>query len=153
MTPTCPRCSTANPDAARYCRQCGLALTAGPGGFLGAGRVGHSDPLEAPAGFQPLADAPDLFFQCESAWGGAVLLGTETLALKAFNAGYPLADVKLRVRGEDAGGGTVFAVEREIARWRRGKMITLEIASWELPAPAAKLVLALVTAEFGPDAE
>jgi hypothetical protein len=151
MTETCPRCCTGNPPAAHFCRHCGLALVAGPQGFLGAGRLGHPQPLPAPEGFAPLGGAADLFFQWEAAWGGGVPLGTEALAIKLFNAGYPLAQVVLRIRGAADGGEMPLDVTREVAEWPRGQVLTLEIASWELPGPACGLSVGLVAAEFGPD--
>jgi hypothetical protein len=151
MTHACPRCFAANPDVARYCRQCGLLLVAGTSGFLGAGQVAHPAPLEAPVGYERFENARDLFYHWEAAWGGQVLLGTETLGVTLFNAGYPLAEVVLRLEGENDAGGKVFEVRRELASWPRGEPIKLEIASWELPDRARRLRLTLVSAQFGPD--
>jgi hypothetical protein len=151
MNHPCPRCSTANPDGARYCRQCGLPLLAGSAGFLGAGWVRHSSPLPAPEGFEPFESGADLYVRAEAAWGGAVLVGTEGLTVTVFNGGYALAQVTVRLRGEDEAGGAVFALEREITAWPRGAAVKLEVASWELPGPAAKLRASLVAAEFGPE--
>ena len=148
----CPRCGTDNPEVASFCRHCGLALIRGPEGLLGAGRLRHPEPLAVPDGYEPVEGAPDLYFRWQAAWGGEVLLGTETLALTGFNAGYPLAAVVLRVRGEDKGGKAMFTVEKEIGSWPCGGEVTVEIASWEMPAAAPKLVVALASAEFATDA-
>ena len=148
MERACPRCGTDNPEVARFCRQCGLVLIRGADGLLGAGRLQHPEPLPVPDGYEPVQDAQDLYFHWEAAWGGEVLLGTETLALRMFNAGYPLAAVLLRVHGEDENGKVVFTAEKEIGSWPRGGEVTLEIASWEMPAPARKLVVALASADF-----
>jgi hypothetical protein len=152
MEAPCPRCYTANPEAARYCRRCGLLLVEGPSGPLGPGRVRHPQPLPTPDGFQPLADGADLLFRNQAAGGGTALSGTEGLTITIFNAGYPLTKVTVRIRGEDRAGGAVFAVERSIADLPRGKSADLEIASWELPEPAERVIVTLVSAEFGPDA-
>lgn len=151
MDHPCPRCRTVNPDVARYCRHCGLPLLAAPGGFLGAGRTRHPEPLVPPNGYEPFENAPDLHFHWQAAWGGEVLLGTETLEVTAFNAGYGLEEIVVRIRGENEAGKMLVTVEREIEQWPRGGQVELEIPSWELPDPAKKLVLTLVSAEFGPD--
>jgi hypothetical protein len=145
----CPRCRTANPEAARFCRQCGLALVRGSdGALLGPGRVQHPQPLTAPAGFQALEGAADLYFRMKAAWGGQVLSSTEPLTITGFNAGYPLVAVKILVRGEGPDGATVFCTRHELERWPRGQTVTLEIPSWELPDEPHKLSLALDSADF-----
>jgi hypothetical protein len=148
MEYTCPRCQSDNPSAARFCRLCGLALVPGPGGLLGAGAVPHPEPLAAPAGYEPVAGAPDLHFHWEAAWGGKVLLGTETLAVEVFNGGYDLRDVVLTVRGTDDEGTTVFSINQDVARWPRGETVGLEVPSWELPAPARRIVVTVDAARF-----
>jgi hypothetical protein len=151
MERACPRCHTANPEVARFCRHCGLALVVGPDGLLGAGRLRHPDPLPPPDGCQPFENAPDLHFHCKAAWGGKLLLATEPLTITAFNAGYTLAEVAVRIRGTNDAGEEILVIEQRVAAWPRGGRVTLEIPSYELPAPARKLVVTLVSAEFGPD--
>jgi hypothetical protein len=149
MAVNCPRCSTVNPDVARFCRNCGLGLAVGPEGVLGAGRAPHLDPLPEPDGFTPIQQAANLYFRWEAAGGGVPLLGTESLALEVFNGGYDLAEVVLRVCGSDRAGEPLCAVEREIEEWPRGQRIGLEIPSYELPDRVHALYVALQSAEFG----
>ena len=151
MEHVCPRCRTANPEVARFCRHCGLVLVAGSDGLLGAGRVRHPDPLPPPEEYEPFENAPNMYFHWEAAWGGKVLLGTETLAVTAFNAGYSLAEVTVRINGEGEAGSEVFTLEQELELWPRGERITLEIPSYDVSAPAKKLMVTLVSAEFGAD--
>ena len=151
MEHACPRCKTANPEVARFCRHCGLTLLMGPDGPLGAGAVRHPDPLPVPEGFEPLEGAPNLSSHCEAAWGGEVLSETEPLALCLFNGGYGLADVVLRIRGADESGHEVYSGEKEIELWPRGERVTVEIPSWELSVPAHAFTVTLASAQFGAD--
>jgi hypothetical protein len=86
---------------------------------------------------------PDVFFRWEAAWGGAMLLGTETIAVILFNGGYPLEDVVLKVCGLDPGGHEVFATEHALAALPRGTHVTVEVPSYELSAPASDLAVLL----------
>jgi hypothetical protein len=149
MPMTCPRCSRRNPDVARFCRHCGLGLVAGLEGLLGAGRAPMADPLPAPAGFQPVQQAANLYLRWEAIGGGAPLLGTESLALLLFNGGYDLAEVDLRVVGTGKAGQTLCAIERTIEDWARGQQVQLEIPSYELPDRVQALYVELRNAEFG----
>ena len=79
---------------ARFCSQCGLLLTGGDGEPLAPGLVPHPEPLDPPTGFEPCLDAVQLHYRWESAWGGAMLAGTESVAVILFNGGYPLQDVE-----------------------------------------------------------
>jgi hypothetical protein len=152
MQAPCPRCGTLAPDVARFCGHCGLALRrdAKGGGWCGAGSTAHPAPAAVPEDLAPITDAVDLYYDWNAAWGGPVLLGTETLALRCFNAGYDLAAVRLDITGCDEAGQAVFAVEREIPRWGHGEWQTVEIASWELSEPAASVAAVLKSAEFAP---
>ncbi len=141
-----------NPEPARFCRRCGLALVYGPdGSLLGPGQIRHPQPLAPPAGFQAFANVPDLYFRTKSAWGGQALSTTEPLVVTAFNGGYALAAVRISVRGAGATGDAIFCLRHELQRWPRGQTVTVEIPSWELPDEAHELTLALDSAEF--DAE
>jgi hypothetical protein len=151
MSMRCPRCSTANPDLARFCGNCGLGLKLGTGGVLGAGRAPHPEPLSPPDGFLPVQGAANLYFCAEAAGGGPPLLGTEALEFSVFNGGYSLAQVVLGVSGEGAPGQPMFAVTRDIEGWRRGQMTRLEIPSYELPGPVATVNVEFVQAEFAPE--
>ncbi len=148
MSLRCPRCHNSNRDIAHYCSRCGLRLEVGASGVRGAGRVTHPDPLAVPDGCVPILDAADLYFHWEAASGGTPLLGTETLSVTVFNAGYSLCDLILRIHGTDADGQDVCAVTRELAELLRGASTDIEIASYDLPAPVRGLHLELVQAEF-----
>ena len=145
----CPRCRTTTPEVARYCRHCGLPLEVGAKGVLGAGRARHPQPLSPERDASPIEGAADLYFHWQAIGGGTPLLGTESLGLDVFNGGHNLAEVVLRVQGEDNTGKRLFAVEREIESWPRGQWARLEIASYELPDPVSTLLVDLVKAEFG----
>jgi hypothetical protein len=148
MPMRCPRCSTANPEVARFCGNCGLGLTLGPGGMLGAGQAPHPEPLPPPHEFLPIQWAANLYYYPEAAGGGPPLLGTEPLELSVFNAGYDLAQVVLRVSGTGEAGQPLFAVTRDLEEWRRGETARLEIPSYELPGPVATVIVEFVQAEF-----
>jgi hypothetical protein len=149
MSMDCPRCRTANPDVARFCRNCGLGLAGGPEGILGAGRAPTADPLPRPDGFQPIQQAANLYFRWEATGGGTPLLGTESLAMTVFNGGYDLAQVVLRVLATGKIGQVLCTIERQIEEWPRGKLLQLEIPSYELPDRVQALNVELITAEFG----
>lgn len=148
MDLSCPRCRAENPSVARFCARCGLMLESLDGGPLVAGRMRHPEPLPAPEGFEPCADAVDVYFRCESAWGGARLLGTEGVSATLFNGGYPLEDVVLMVRGTDDCDREVFVVEHTVNQLPRGRELAIEIPSYEFPGPVHAVRLSLVAAEF-----
>lgn len=151
MKRICPRCRSLNRPAARFCASCGLSLAPGSAGALAAGRIRHPRPLPAPEQFEPCAEAVDLFFRWEAAWGGRVLLGTEGIGVVLFNGGHPLQQVVLKVRGRDEQGGGLFAVEQTVPELPRGEQVRIEIPSYELPAPVRAVSVALLSAEFGPE--
>ncbi len=133
---------------AHFCAQCGLMLEVGAQGVRGAGRAPHRDALPAPEGYESIREAVDLHYRCEAASGGSLLLGTEPLTVTAFNGGYDLCEVVLRVWVRNAAGQELVAVEREIQEWPRGESVELEIPSYELPDIVRALSVELVTAEF-----
>jgi hypothetical protein len=91
---------------------------------------------------------PDLYYRWESAWGGAMLLGTETLAVKLFNGGYPLEEVSLRICGLGTAGEEMFALDRTLENLPRGREVTIDVPSYELPAPANDLTVSLVSGKY-----
>ncbi len=149
MDDRCPRCQTRTPAPARFCARCGLALSGGPFGPPAAGRVRHPSPLAIPDDLEPVDGAVQLYFATESAWGGRRLLGTENIGLRLLNAGYAMRDVRLRVRGVDAAGREVLAIELAAPEWPRGPL-TLEVPSYEIREAPAQLKVTLVSAEFAP---
>jgi hypothetical protein len=152
MKPVCPRCQTPNEPPARFCAHCGLRLELQGGVPQGAGRLRHPDPLTPPEGLRPISTGVDLYYAWRAAGGNAPLLGTETLEVELFNAGYDLAMVELVLRGCAADGTIVVELNREFETWSRDQKFTCEIASWELPEPIRDLDVALVAAEFASDA-
>lgn len=148
MERSCPRCGTGNPEPARFCRYCGLRLTRGPRGLLGAGQAPHPEPLDPPPGSAPVAAAAGLHSRWQASGGGKMLLGTEPLTLELFNGGYDLAEVVVRVTVRDAAGRELCVLEREIATLARGAAVALEIASYDLPGPVRALEVTLLRAEF-----
>ena len=152
MDLTCPRCHESNRSEARFCAHCGLLLESADGGPLGPGSVRHPDPLPVPEGFEPCDDTVNLHFRWESAWGGTRLLGTEGMAVALFNGGYPLQTVVLAIRGADKTGRELFALEHPVDEAPRGREVSIEVPSYELPGPVHKVRVSLVSAEFGTDA-
>lgn len=148
MTLRCPRCGMSNPEVASFCRNCGLPLGVEDGVVLGAGHVRHPQPLPPTEPAKPVEGAVDLHYRWQVAGGGTPLLGTEPLEVWVFNGGYSLAEVAVRIRGEDQAGRELFTTEREIERWLRGASVRLEIPSWELPDPVQTLRVELIQAEF-----
>jgi len=96
----------------------------------------------------PCEDAADLYYRWESSLGGAALIGTEGVNVIVFNAGYPLREVVFDVRGQGEDGQELFAVERTVEELPQGKQVSLEIPSYELPAPMRSLKVSLVSAGF-----
>ena len=148
MERKCPRCRDHNRPEARFCARCGLLLESAAGETLRPGRISHPNPLPAPDGFEPCREAESLYFRWESAWGGAMLAGTESICLVLFNGGYPLKSVGLQVAGRDGSGREVLALEHPVEELPRGRQVQVEIPSYELPAPVRELNVSLVSAEF-----
>ncbi len=160
---TCPMCSARNVVAARFCSRCGHSLAEQSGsGEPGVGRDAagsllppkdripppHPHPLPSPPGFQPFDNAPDLFFQREAAYGGRPLLDTEGLAVVLFNAGYPIHEAVIRLRGRDLARRPILAIERIVPELPRGGSCSLEVASYEMPGPIDELALVLWSCEW-----
>ena len=149
MQTECPRCHAPNRDIARFCARCGLSLEMGVNGTQQAGRIRHPRPAAAPAGYLPCHDAVNLYYRSESSLGGAVLINTEGVNVVVFNGGYPLRELVLKVRGEGKDGKELFTVEHTVEDLPQAKEVSLEIPSYELPAPMQSLQVSLVSAEFG----
>lgn len=145
----CPRCRDLSRPDARFCARCGLLLAGTEGQALIPGRIEHPAALQAGDGFLPCADATDLHFRWESAWGGSMLSGTESISLELFNGGYPLTAVDLEISGVDGAGRQVLCTRQTVEDLPRGRHVRIEIPSYELPAPVTQICVSLVTAEFG----
>jgi hypothetical protein len=148
MEAACPRCHTANRDISRFCARCGLSLAVGVDGTRRPGRVRHPRPTPVPPGYLPCDGAADLHYRMESSLGGKALIGTEGVNVVVLNAGYALREVVLCVRGQGEAGRELFSVERTLDEVPQGQEVSLEVPSYELPAPLRELKLALVSAEF-----
>jgi hypothetical protein len=125
-------------------------LTGADGETLAPGEVPHPEPLEAPDGFEPCDGAVNLHHRWESAWGGAMLSGTESVAVIVFNGGHSLVEVELLLRGEDNQGREVFAVESPVGSVPRAQEVTVEVPSYEVPRPVHRVRVSLSRAEFAP---
>lgn len=144
----CPRCRRANLEHARYCANCGLPLSGSAGEH--AGRVKHPQPVAAPDGYRPCDDAVQMYYACESGFGGASLIGTEGVRIRVFNAGYDLLDVVFQVSGRGADGQALFSLERSVDELPQGGERLLEVPSYEVNEPLGDVRVALVHAEFAP---
>jgi hypothetical protein len=109
-------------------------------------------PLQSPDGFTECENYPDLYYRWEAAWGGAMLLGTETLAVVLYNVGYSLADVVVEIVGDDHKGATVFMKQHEVTFLPRGKEVTIEVPSYELRSPASNIKVALLSGRYADEA-
>ena len=78
-----------------------------------------------------------------------MLLGTETIAVILFNAGYPLEEVVLKVCGQNTDGQEIFAIEQPVGELPRGKQVTIEVPSYELPEPASDIAVSLASGKVG----
>jgi hypothetical protein len=152
METECPRCHCPNRDIARFCARCGLSLEIGVDGTRRAGRIRHPRPAAVPDGYAPFDGAADLYFRSESSLGGETLIDTEGVSVVVFNSGYPLREVELEVRGEGSNGEELFKMVHSVGELEQAHGVSVEIPSYELPAPLHKLKLALVSAEFGQEA-
>jgi hypothetical protein len=94
--------------------------------------------------------AAALFWRWEASGGGQRLLGTEPLEVAFFNAGYPLAEVRLRIVGTKDDGTEVLRTERLCERLERGETYTVEVPSWELKDLVRAVRVEFVSAEFAP---
>ena len=54
-------------------------------------------------------------------------------------------------QGEGEDGQELFTVERAVGELAQGKEASLEVPSYELPAPLRALKVTLVSAKFGPE--
>lgn len=149
MILTCPRCQTASPVSANYCRQCGLRLDCDGDAVRGAGTVRHPQPLAVLAGAHAVEGAADLYYTWGALGGHRPLLGTEPLVVSVTNVGYSLANVVLILRATDRSGRAVLETQRELPQLRRGQTIRLDVPSWELHDPLQDLHVTLQQAEFG----
>lgn len=149
MILTCPRCQTASPVSANYCRQCGLRLDRDGDAVRGAGTVRHPQPLTPPPGANAVAGASDLYYTWTALGGHRPLLGTEPLVVSVVNVGYGLANVVLLIRATDRQGRTVLETQRDLPQWQRGQTIRLDVPSWELHDPLQDLHVTLRQADFG----
>ena len=144
----CPRCDRANRGEARFCAHCGLPLFDEHGGPVRGGRLRHPYPEPPPAGFEPCADAVELYWRSESSFGGQRLIGTEGIGVKLFNGGYPLKEATFLIRGQDRNGREVFAGEFDARVLPRGREVTIEVPSYELPDSIRSVRVSLKSAAF-----
>lgn len=149
MILTCPRCQTASPASANYCRQCGLRLDRDGDAVREAGTLRHPHPLAPPPDAHAVEGAADLYYTWTALGGHRPLLGTEPLVVDVRNVGYSLANVVLVLRATDRSGRTVLETQRELLEWPRGQTIRLDVPSWELHDPLQDLHVTLQQAEFG----
>lgn len=145
--PTCPRCRSRVQALAHFCGSCGLVLPS-PGESGVPGQIADPRAAQVPAGFAKCADAADLYFKWESAWGDSPMLGTEPLAIQVFNRGYGLAEVELMIRVFDRSDVIMVETQRSIGVLKRGKVTTVELHSFELERPVGRVEVGLVSAEF-----
>jgi len=145
----CPRCMTRNPAGARFCRRCGLEI--GEKASVESKPpepARHPHTLPPPNGFRAVEGVADLYYTWKAAWGGSMLLGTETIGVVLFNGGHPLEEVVLDICGTDPQSKPVFAVERTLDELPRGREVTVEVPSYEMPAPASDLVVRLLSGRY-----
>lgn len=114
-----------------------------------AGKIRDPRALPVPPGMTPVADAASLFFSWESSLGGGTLIGTEGLRVEVFNAGYPLAEVGLSLRGLGRDDEVVFEIAEELQQLPRGTAAAIEIPSYMIPTPMRRLEVVLLRAAFG----
>jgi len=106
--------------------------------------------MPVPTGYVRCGDAVDLYVHSQSAWGDDPIIGTEPLAVRVFNRGYGLVQVRLRLRAFDQQGVVLADLEREIEELPRGTTMMVEIPSYELPHPVTRVEVSLISAEFRP---
>lgn len=147
--PNCPRCRQISRIDARFCYACGLSLSPGVDGTFAAGRVPHPHPQEPPGNCRLVEAAADLHYCYESALNGPLLIGTEGVQIRVFNAGYGLQDCLFQISGVGE-RGPLFTVERMAPELPQGATVTLEVPSYEFNAPLQELTVRLMRAEFVP---
>ncbi len=151
MTLKCPRCSTRNLAQAVFCGRCGVNLQAPKKEAVPCKKptpARHPDLLDPPEGFREVGGMPGLHYRWAAAWGGSMLLGTETIAVVIFNGGYALEEVVLSIYGLDAAGDEVFCLDMPMNLLPRGRETTLEVPSYEMSAPASDLTVSLVSGRY-----
>ncbi len=129
---------------------CGLSLTPGVNNTLAPGTIAHPHPSPTPENHEPVADATNLHYRTESAWGGQRLLGTENIGVVIHNTGYPLRNVILRIRGFDDKKTEIFSVDSEMKRLETDEPTTTEVASYDIPSAPEGITVSLVSADFAP---
>jgi len=147
MARVCPRCSAAGPEIARFCPQCGQALTADAreaGG--GPERPASTERLVCPAGFSPCLNSTGLYYRWEAVEKDS-FFGCEYLGITLLNGETALGDVGLRLTGRDNQHRLLFDLERRVHRMDRGQSLTLEVARHELPQIPDVLEITLLGAQ------
>lgn len=144
----CPRCDRSNRGEARFCAHCGLPLFDERGERATGGRLRHPYPEPPPSGFEPVGDAVELYWRSESSFGGQRLIGTEGIGVRLFNGGFPLKEATFVVCGQDKEGRDVFTSEFAMALLPRGREVTLEVPSYELPDSIRTVRVKLKSAGF-----
>lgn len=141
----CRDCGHANTEMAHFCGQCGEPLDASP---PTAGQARHPNPVYVPKGFERVQRAADLYYRHSSAWGGSRLIGTETLGIEVFNAGYAMKNAVLSIEGVNDAGRRLFSARHAAVDLPRGETTKIEVPSYEIPEPSSDVIVALVSAEY-----
>lgn len=141
----CGECSGRNVGAGDFCRHCGKPLNPA---HSTAGRAVHSAPLPVPSAMSPVENAANLFFRIESAYGGPILIGTESLGIILFNGGFELRSVVIRVEGRSKNGARVLDLEKTIDHLPRGRETSVEVPSYDIHEPLHGVRVSLVSAEY-----
>lgn len=145
-TEVCGACGAALRQAARYCPSCGQQATGNPrASEVSRGPV-HPNPLRPPPEMSPVAEAMDVYYQFDSAWGGS-RLGSESLSLSVLSCGHSLEAVVLEISGVGGQSQATFRIRQEIERLPRGDKVRVEVPSYELPDGPRELSVALVSAD------
>ncbi|MBX3395684.1 MAG: hypothetical protein KF841_09985 [Phycisphaerae bacterium] len=141
----CAECNERNAATAQFCRYCGRSLDAA---VSSAGRASHPNPIRPPDGFCPVECAADLHYRMESVSGGPTLIGTESMRVVLWNAGYALRDVVIRVIGRDEAWQLAVDVEKSVTTVARGQEVRIEVPSYDIELPVKSHRVSLVSAEF-----
>jgi len=118
---------------------------------LPPGRWPHPAALPPPAGYAPIEQSAQLWWRSESAFGGQTLLPTEGLRIALFNGGYTLEEVALEILGADEAGQPACRCTEQIERIEQGRLLTVELPSYEIQRPLRALRLRLLAARFTED--
>ena len=77
------------------------------------------------------------------------MLATEGFIIRVHNCGYSLCEVQIQIVGQGDGAKRLFEITRGIDDLPHSGEYTIEVPSYEVPAPVRLLKVTLLSAQYG----